>query len=113
MESISTEKVYIIYVTSENLATSWAALSEVGAGWIVRSRHQIISLNGFCPKEPLDVRSEWSNMVYDKKSNEIRVNERDVDVLATKIISVCSSIGHDYRDREALKNEIRRRVVIS
>ena len=113
VESISTEKVYIIYVTSENLASSWAALSEVGAGWIVRSRHKIISLNGFCPKEPLDVRSEWSNMIYDKPSNEIRVNERDVDVLTTKIMSICSSIGHDYKDRDALKNEIRRRVVIS
>lgn len=111
VESISTEKVYIIYVTSDNLAASWAALSEVGAGWIVRSKHEVISLNGFHPKEPLDVKKEWSNITYDSDSDEITLSVRDIDVLASKIIDICNEVDHPFSNRVTLTKEIEKRVI--
>lgn len=43
VDSISTQKIYVIYVTSEDMGKSWGAISEVGAGWITAVNHKIFN----------------------------------------------------------------------
>ena len=56
---VSTQMVYVVFITSEKMSTSWAALSEVGAAWITRKDHQIFNLEPFRPQPPLNVNVEW------------------------------------------------------
>ena len=40
VDSYSTQKMYVIFVTSHNTKQSWGALTEVGAAWITQIEHK-------------------------------------------------------------------------
>ena len=45
VDSVSDEKIYVIFVTSQEMHRSWGAVVEVGAAWITRKTHTIFKMN--------------------------------------------------------------------
>ena len=94
VESVSTEMVYVVFITSEKMSTSWAVLSEVGAAWITRKDHQIFNIEPFKPKEPLNVRVEWQGSWRDSENNgALYTTTRNADVYCQFIEGIVRDLG--------------------
>lgn len=102
VQSFSDEKIFVIYVTSENMENSWGAVCEVGACWITKSKHNIFNIkwNGeisgnknFAPSEPLNVRKEWVSTV--RNDDKIIMRKLDYMKFAHKIIFICKYLGYE------------------
>ncbi|HGS4861870.1 TPA: ATP-binding protein [Vibrio cholerae] len=111
VNSYSNEKMYVIYVTSNEMGGSWAAVSEVGAGWITKNQHDIFNINKFTPKRPLDVNTPWANMSYEE--NAIRLTTLEADVIADKLIYACEQLSYKPQSKDNILKEIRRRVTVN
>ena len=46
-------------MTSENMSTSWGAITEVGAAWITKVDHKIFNILPYAPGLPLDIQKQW------------------------------------------------------
>ncbi len=106
VESYSTQKIHVIYVTSEDMSKSWGAVSEVGAGWITQQDHDIININKFTPKAPLNVSAEWASL--DKDDEVINIEALEADKIAGKIIKICTHLGYTSKSKEEVLEEINR-----
>ncbi|CUS47652.1 hypothetical protein Ga0003345_0585 [Idiomarinaceae bacterium HL-53] len=111
VNSYSDEKIYVIYVTSEEMGGSWPAVSEVGAGWITQNQHDIFNINNFNPRKPLDVDSPWANMAFEE--GNIRLNQMELDIIADKLIYACTQLSFNSQPKDDVLREIRRRVLIA
>jgi hypothetical protein len=102
VESASTEMVYVIFITSEKMSTSWAVLSEIGAAWITRKDHQIFNIEPFKPKEPLNVRVEWQGSWRDSDNDgALYTTTRNADVYCQFIEGIVSDLGGSPKGRVA------------
>ena len=108
VESYSTEKIYVLYVTSKTMSTAWGALAEVGAGWITKVGHKVFNLKvlsadgveeTFTPQAPLNIQAEWHNSQKNSDST-ISMEELDRDRFAAKIEAVCQTLGYSPKSRE-------------
>lgn len=61
VDSYSTQKIFVIFVTSENTKSSWGAITEVGASWITQVDHKIFNIHPFQPGHPLDNAAQWQS----------------------------------------------------
>jgi len=113
VNSYSDQKIYVIYITSNNMAKSWPCVSEVGAGWITKSEHNILNINNFLPSEPLNTRKEWASLNFNYDDDEIHMNERGVDVLAEKLIYICKYLDRQPRLKDEIKAEIKKNINLS
>ncbi|XLP07069.1 ATP-binding protein [Alteromonas marina] len=111
VNSYSDEKVYVIYVTSDEMKGSWAAVSEVGAGWITKNQHDIFNINDFRPQKPLDVDTTWANMTFAEEN--IKLSEMEADIIADKLIYACEQISFTPQSKEDVLREIKRRIVVA
>lgn len=111
VESYSTEKIYVVYVTSESMAKSWAAVSEVGAGWITKSEHDIFNVNHYSPQKPLNIDVVWANIVFDS-SGKLVLSIHEANRVAEKIEGVTKSIRGKSPSRELIVEEIGRVALI-
>lgn len=99
VDSVSDKKIFVIYITSENMGSSWGALCEVGAGWITRSDHKVFNIDKFVPQMPLDVAAEWHSS-YRNDEDELVVTRRNCDSLAVKVIGICEMLGFEPKSKE-------------
>lgn len=113
VNSYSTEKIYVLYITSDEMASSWPCVSEVGAGWIVKSEHNLFNVNSHTPQQPLNTAREWANISYNKDDDVIEVTRRTADVLAEKLIFICGFLGYTSKSKNSILDEISKRVVYS
>ncbi|WP_373248574.1 ATP-binding protein [Enterococcus sp. HMSC072H05] len=104
VDSISTEKIYVIYVTSKYMGTSWGALSEVGAGWITQADHCIFNLNDFKPSSPLNVSKQYQNMM--KYENEFYTDHINLDLFCNRIEEISKRFGYEKKSRDENKEEL-------
>ncbi|TKO62145.1 ATP-binding protein [Enterococcus faecalis] len=104
VDSASTEKIYVIYVTSENMGKSWGALSEVGAGWITQTDHCIFNLNEFSPSTPLDVSKQYQNTM--KAGGDFYVDFINLDLFCNRIEKIGEHFGTTIMNREENKSEL-------
>lgn len=111
VNSYSTQKLYIIFVTSENTKKSWGALTEVGASWITQIQHKIFNIYDFRPEHPLDDESQWHMSVRDEDGN-ITMSRLSSDIFAQKIEVICEYFGYSKKDREANKQYLETLVKI-
>ena len=92
--------VYVVFITSEKMSTSWAVLSEVGAAWITRKDHQIFNIEPFKPKEPLNVRVEWQGSWRDSENNgALYTTTRNADVYCQFIEGIVRDLGGTPKSR--------------
>jgi|GEM_PF-5129228 len=59
VDSVSDDKMYVIYVTSPQMSKKWGAIVEVGANWITQMNHKVFNIDDFRPEHPLDDETQW------------------------------------------------------
>jgi len=106
VDSYSTQKMHVIFVTSDNTKTSWGALVEIGAAWITQVEHQIFNVNTFRPEHPLDDEKAWHTTKRDEQGN-LSVSTLNEDVFAQHIEHVCDEMGYVKKNRTANKQYLR------
>ncbi|MBD3388735.1 MAG: ATP-binding protein [Candidatus Altiarchaeales archaeon] len=113
VESYSTEKIWVIYVTSDEMSKSWYAVTEVGAGWITKIDHKIFNIPGDVghqPQQPLNINQTWHNSEIIK--GEVAMNETEFDKFIVKIRDVCEKIGYTPKSKEDNEKELKRYVEV-
>jgi len=110
VDSYSTEKIYVIYVTSKQMSQAWNPVTEVGAGWITKRKHKIFNSYPYHPQAPLDIASEWHTSSY--LNGVVSMTEKDVDIFAEKIIAVCSDLNYQNKTKVLNKDEIKKHVTV-
>lgn len=99
VNSYSTQKMYVIFVTSHNTKQSWGALTEVGAAWITQIEHKIFNIRDFRPEHPLDDEQQWHSSSRDA-NGELYMSKLSVDIFAQKIEFICDKLGYKKRSRQ-------------
>lgn len=97
VDSYSTQKMFALFVTSENTKSSWGAIAEVGAAWITQIDHRIFNIHPFRPEHPLDDESQWQST--NRKGGELWMTPLDADIFCQKIEAVCDQLGYSKKDR--------------
>ncbi|HHX8337606.1 ATP-binding protein [Vibrio alginolyticus] len=110
VESYSTQKIYVVYVTSEQMKDSWGVLSEVGAGWITKSEHDIFNINGFTPTKPLNTNETWANIEFDEQEKIIKLDKINLNVVVNKLIDICNELDYKSATKEDIAAELYKRV---
>lgn len=111
VNSYSTQKMYIIFVTSEHTKQSWGALTEVGAAWVTQINHKIFNVYDFRPEHPLDDESQWHMSVRDE-NGDLTMSKLSCDIFAQKIEVICEFLGYGHKDRAANKKYLETLVKI-
>lgn len=113
VESYSTQKIYVIFITSENTKISWGALVEVGAAWITQIEHKIFNIRNFRPEHPLDDEQQWHSSSRDPDDdNKLYMNKLGADVFCQKIEFICEKLGYKYNERDDNRNHLQTLVKI-
>lgn len=107
VDSASTKKIFVLFVTSKNVynksandsSASWGVLMEIGAAWITRQDHWIFNVNGFTPLNPLNVSNKWVN-IYTNENGRISLSMPDINSFCNKIILTCTQCGYSARSFE-------------
>lgn len=101
VESYSTQKIFAIFVTSENTKISWGAITEVGAAWITQIDHKIFNIHPFRPEHPLNDEMQWQNTYREKPTGgELWMIPLNADIFCQKIEAVCDALGYRKNTRE-------------
>ncbi len=98
VESYSTQKIYVLFVTSENTKVSWGAITEVGASWITKVDHKIFNIRPFRPEHPLNDEMQWQSTNRDKEG-ELSMDPLNADIFCQKIEAVCKVLGYEKKTR--------------
>lgn len=99
VNSYSDQKIYVIFVTSENIVSSFGTMAEIGAAWITKSDHSIINISGFTPQKPLDDSVTWQTTIMDEDGN-ISMTKLNADLFCAKVEYVSTKLGYIPKDRK-------------
>lgn len=99
VESYSTQKIFVLFVTSENTKVSWGGITEVGASWITKIDHKIFNIHPFRPEHPLNDEVQWQSTNRDKPSGDLWMIPLNADVFCQKIEAVCDVLGYTKKTR--------------
>lgn len=105
VDSYSTQKIYVIFVTSNNTKKSWGALIEVGAAWITQIEHKIFNIYDFRPEHPLDDEQQWHTSLRNEEG-ELCMSKLSVDIFAQKIEYICDKLGYRKKTRQENKDRL-------
>lgn len=111
VDSYSTQKMYVIFVTSENTKQSWGALTEVGAAWITQVEHKIFNIRDFRPEHPLDDEQQWHTSERDENGN-LCMSKLSIDIFAQKIEYICDKLGYMKKSRQENKQYLETMVKV-
>ncbi len=111
VDSYSTQKMYVVFVTSNHTKLSWGALTEVGAAWITQVEHKIFNVRNFRPEHPLDDEQQWHSSDRDADGN-IFMSKLSADIFSQKIEYICDKLGYKKRTRQENKDRLETLVKI-
>ncbi|HTL67517.1 MAG TPA: ATP-binding protein [Lacunisphaera sp.] len=111
IESYSDQKIFALFITSENTKASWGAITEVGAAWITQIDHKIFNIRPFRPEHPLDDEAQWQSTNRNKKQ-ELWMTPLDADIFCQKIEAVCDKLGYKKKPRAANKAHLETLVAL-
>jgi len=99
VDSYSNQKLFVLFVTSENTKLSWGAITEVGAAWITQIDHKIFNIHPFRPEHPLNDETRWQTTHRDD-SGDLSMTRLNADILCQKIEAVCDVLGYVKKTRD-------------
>lgn len=100
VESYSAQKIFVLFVTSENTKVSWGAITEVGAAWITQVDHKIFNVRPFRPEHPLNDEAQWQSTNREEPTQgDLWMDNLNADILCQKIESVCDTLGYSKKSR--------------
>lgn len=117
VDSISTEKIYVFFVTSKNIinvdkeapAASWGVLMEIGATWITKKDHWIFNIDDFKPQAPLNTQQKMVDIKMIENADGSKVlslSSAACNSFVTKIINACQQCGFPSKPFEVNKKEL-------
>ena len=107
VESYSNQKIFVLFITSDNSKMSWGAITEVGAAWITQVDHKIFNIHPFRPEHPLDDESQWQTTNREAPPNgDLWMQRLNADIFCQKIEAVCDSLGYSKRNRQQNLNHL-------
>lgn len=114
VNSVSDEKIYVLFITSKNVLdlkpeepkASWGELMEIGATWVTKRDHWIFNVDEFRPEAPLNTGDKWVNIKTKEEDGIVKVflSESMVNSFCNKIILTCEACGYNYKEFEKNKN---------
>lgn len=110
VDSASTKKIYVLFVTSKNVynsdpnqtSASWGVLMEIGAAWITKKDHWIFNINGSFIQAPLNTQNKWVDIRLDN-NGVVSLSMSNINSFCNKIIFTCSECG--YIPKKFVDNE--------
>lgn len=100
VESYSNQKIFVLFVTSENTKVSWGAITEVGAAWITQIDHKIFNIHPFRPEHPLDDEMQWQSTNREAPpTKDLWMIPLNADIFCQKIEAVCDALGYKKKPR--------------
>ena len=112
VNSYSTQKMYVIFVTSFHTKKSWGALTEVGAAWITQIEHKIFNIRDFRPEHPLDDEQQWHCSCRDDDGT-LFMSKISQDIFCSKIEYICDKLGYKKKSRQENKDHLETLVKIT
>jgi len=112
VDSYSTQKMYVIFVTSNHTKESWGALTEVGAAWITQIEHKIFNIRDFRPKHPLDDEQQW-HCSCREDDGTLFMSKLSQDIFCQKIEYICDKLGYAKKSRAENKSRLETLVKIT
>lgn len=124
VESISDEKIYVLFVTSKNVfnveeeksaTASWGVLMEIGATWITQKDHWIFNRDGFKPQRPLNIEQklvEIKTILNPDGSSHLSLSSSSCNSFVQKIMTACQQCGFEPKSFEDNKNHLLTMIVI-
>ncbi len=110
VNSYSDTKIMVLYVTSDEMAKSWGAVAEVGAGWITKKDHKVFNIKDHKPRRPLNIDHEWQTSV--KIGDRIEMKTVEFDKFVEKILKTCETLGFSPKPKQANEKELKRYVTL-
>jgi hypothetical protein len=100
VDSYSTQKIFVLFVTSQNTKVSWGAITEVGASWITQVDHKIFNVHPFRPEHPLNDEEQWQSTNREEPTKgELWMIPLNADIFCQKIEAVCDALGYAKKPR--------------
>jgi len=99
VESYSTQKIFVLFVTSENTKVSWGAITEVGASWITKIDHKVFNIHPFRPEHPLNDEVQWQSTNRDNPNGDLWMIRLNADIFCQKIEAVCDALNYRKKTR--------------
>lgn len=104
VESYSTKKILVLFITSDNTKRSWGAMTEVGASWITQIDHKIFNIPPFKPEHPLDDESQWHITDRNETDNSLSMSKLSADIFCQKNEDVCNKLDFIPKSRDENKS---------
>jgi hypothetical protein len=113
VDSVSDKKMYIIFATSHNTESSWGAMTEIGAAWVITepNDNMIFNIKDFVPKLPLDVASVWQETQRDA-SNNLFMTKFEAGKFVKKIQAISEYLGHEPKNEIDNRNYLNKLVSV-
>lgn len=112
VNSYSDQKIYVFFVTSENIKGSFGTMAEIGAAWITKADHKIINIKDFRPEKPLNDAVTWQNSSLDADGH-ISMDKINADLFCSKVEDVCKKLGYTPKDRATNMTYLKSQVEIT
>ena len=105
INSYSNKPIYVLYVHSNNSAKKRGVLLEVGAGWVVKTKHGIIKAGQEEPAAPLVTTTAYPNVYIDDNAERVVTTDNHFGALHSLLNEVCSMFDKSLRTLEENKEE--------
>ena len=111
VESYSNQKIFVIFVTSDNTLSAWGAMTEIGASWITQVDNKIFNIPPFKPQHPLNDEALWHNTERNE-NDELCMTKLNADIFCQKIEAVCDKLGYAKKSRKENMDHLKERIII-
>jgi Histidine kinase-, DNA gyrase B-, and HSP90-like ATPase len=107
VDSYSTQKIFVLFVTSQNTKVSWGAITEVGASWITQVDHKIFNVHPFRPEHPLNDEVQWQSTNREEPTRgDLWMTPLNADIFCQKIEAVCDALEYKKKKRADNKTHL-------
>ncbi|MBP3519062.1 MAG: ATP-binding protein [Parabacteroides sp.] len=111
VESYSNQKIFVIFVTSDNTLSAWGAMTEIGASWITQVDNRIFNISPFKPQHPLNDEALW-HCTERNENGELCMTKLNADIFCQKIEAICDKLGYVKKSRKENLDHLKERIII-
>ncbi len=111
VESYSNQKIFVIFVTSNNTPEAWGAMTEIGASWITQVNNRIFNIPPFRPQHPLNDEALWHSTER-RENNELCMTRLNADIFCQKIEAICDELGYAKNNRNENLSHLRESIIV-
>ncbi len=111
VESYSNQKIFVVFVTSNNTPEAWGAMTEIGASWITQVNNRIFNIPPFRPQHPLNDEALWHSTER-RENNELCMTRLNADIFCQKIEAICDELGYAKKNRNENLSHLRELIIV-